>query len=260
MLPRKFSKFALTSDTRAYNCGRQFSDGIKKKTRGKERVLAVCGTKSGSRGPPSLPGPLTSLSFHLSRPRTASRGDITTLPRSSRSIPHPLTIFIPSHTAFPRSSPGAPIFFLPRCPGPFLPPILSSCQNSFTSPALLSWSRVGNVRGKLILLPGKKKICLSRQARFYCLQRHGVRRLLCVNLNLNRIISNFNRLRQNASANFVDSRNRRVGLRMPLRLPGEKLPENRFYTDDDSDDACCRLFILRLRLCCLNTRRRFTGR
>lgn len=149
--PRKFFwKFA--SDTGASNRGQQFSDEIKKKKRKRTNSLSVC-ERSGSRGPLFLDR-LTSLSFHLSQPRT-SRGDITTLLRSSRSIPRPLTIFISPHTAFLRSSPGSSYLLPSRSSSPFLSPILPSCQNSFT-PVALSWSRRGRAR-KIDIAAGKEK-------------------------------------------------------------------------------------------------------
>lgn len=109
-LTSQFAKFSRdTSDARARNCGRQFSDGItKKRTRGRE---TGCSKEKPEAGILSLfPDCLVSLSFHLflpppRPPSCISRNDITTPWRSSRIIPHPLTIFIPFCIAPPTHPP-----------------------------------------------------------------------------------------------------------------------------------------------------------
>lgn len=99
-LTSQFAKFSRdTSDARARNCGRRFSDGITKKKNARKRDRVLQG-KAGSRDPFSLPGlprfsVLSPIPPSSSPPSCISRNDITTPWRSSRIIPHPLTIFIP---------------------------------------------------------------------------------------------------------------------------------------------------------------------
>lgn len=149
--PRKFFwKFA--SDTGASNRGQQFSGEIKKTKRKRTNSLSVC-ERSGSRGPLFLDRSPLCLFIY---PSLALLAAILLLCFAvTRSIPRPLTIFISSHTAFLRSSPGSSYLLPSRFSSPFLSPILPSCQNSFT-PVALSWSRRGRAR-KIDIAAGKEK-------------------------------------------------------------------------------------------------------
>lgn len=232
--PRKFFwKFA--SDTGASNRGQQFSGEIKKKKRKRTNSLSVC-ERSGSRGPLFLDRSPLCLFIY---PRT-SRGDITTLLRSSRSIPRPLTIFISSHTAFLRSSPGSSYLLPSRFSSPFPFSNFTFVSEFFHSSRAVAVAS-GTCEENWYCCRERKRFASLDMQDFIAFATRRVRRSLCVNSKINRIISfawviestktAFSKSRDYRNrVNFIDSRDCGAGNRLRILLPLPKAYDSQKLT------------------------------